>query len=184
MAIFGRGYDRDYDNSFRQASRGFQGNWNRPDRGRFNPSGWDRDPDRDFGWGAHPRDFNRYDTGMQSRYDRGFRGRFGPDGRTAFSNRPGGGVFEYAHGNFRRYDRDFNAGSRYDRNFRGGDRSFRGGNPGFQGYDRSFRMGNRNFRGYDRNFLDSEFPMGYKPWAEREGYEPGGVFGHRDHPWY
>lgn len=203
MAIFGRGYDRDYDAGFRQSSdTGYRGSWGRPAGGWTGEGQWNRGNQGEFGGGASPRDFNRYDTGMQQpRYDRGFRGGWANQGRGEVGDR-GGAPYPMEGGNFQRYDRDFDFGRpRYDRTFRGGNPNFGGGQPGFDGYDRTFRGRNpnfggdqagfrgydRTFRGNDRSFRESHFPMGYVPYSVREGYDSGYSgrnFVSRDHPWY
>lgn len=158
MAIFGRGYDQDYDFGYRTSDTGYRSTRGRPaTRRNFEGGRWNRGYDRDFGWGASSGNFNRYDNDFRRGYDRGYKSQWRTDNGDPFNDRQRHTPMRVVPENFADYDRDF--GMRYD----------------------------RSFRTQSRQFRDSNYPMGYRPWSTRSGYDTGynrGNFTRRNHEWY
>jgi hypothetical protein len=148
MALFGR----DYDETYRTGNRSNRGYW-----GGTNTSGWRTGGDPYGGYGANT-------PGWRSN-DRFGTDRFGTDryGTDYNSNRFGS---TYDRG----YDRGYKSRWETDYGDPFGDRQqhtpmrvIRGE---AHGYDRDFWSND-----YDRNFRGGGYPMGYRPYSARAGYD-------------
>lgn len=165
MALFGG----DYDSSYRANDRYGRSYWSR--------SGEPLNRRYDLGYGS--RGGQRQDEGWNSRpndsWDRGFASRgYGRDFRADSLNRYDRGFSGYDR-EFGRYDRPYKSQWQTDHGDPFGDRQQQtpmrvvrnrddGGSWWSRGrdYDRDF---------YDRDFRGNDYPMGYRPYSSRAGYD-------------